>query len=227
MHTTKATIIGIGAIGRQVALQLAAIGMPRLQLIDFDTVDLTNITTQGYWQCDLGRRKVDATRCAVNAVDPEIQVETIADRFRSRYSGGPAVFCCVDSIGARAAIWRALRSNVSSGLTDECWAKRFACFAPTTNRAADITQRRSLQPRKHTPAAARRTALFTPPTSLPRSWFTNSPARCADFRSTPTQLSTCWPAKGFRATVRIHDRLPTLTAIKPRTKGAKWAHERR
>ena len=38
-----ATVIGVGAIGRQVALQLAALGVPRLQLIDFDTVeDTTN-----------------------------------------------------------------------------------------------------------------------------------------------------------------------------------------
>jgi sulfur carrier protein ThiS adenylyltransferase len=33
----QATVIGVGAIGRQVALQLAAIGVPRLQLVDFDS----------------------------------------------------------------------------------------------------------------------------------------------------------------------------------------------
>ncbi len=32
----KVTVIGVGAIGRQVALQLAAIGVRQLQLIDFD-----------------------------------------------------------------------------------------------------------------------------------------------------------------------------------------------
>ena len=44
----RITVIGIGAIGRQVALQLAAIGTVRLTLIDFDDVDASNITTQGY-----------------------------------------------------------------------------------------------------------------------------------------------------------------------------------
>ena len=34
----RATVIGVGAIGRQVALQLAAMGVPWLQLIDFDVV---------------------------------------------------------------------------------------------------------------------------------------------------------------------------------------------
>ncbi|HBN76613.1 MAG TPA: thiamine biosynthesis protein ThiF, partial [Planctomycetaceae bacterium] len=50
----SATVIGVGAIGRQVALQLAAIGMPQLQLIDFDAVEASNITTQGYLESDLG-----------------------------------------------------------------------------------------------------------------------------------------------------------------------------
>jgi sulfur carrier protein ThiS adenylyltransferase len=34
---SAATVIGVGAIGRQVALQLAAVGVPRLQLVDFDS----------------------------------------------------------------------------------------------------------------------------------------------------------------------------------------------
>ena len=39
---TMSTIIGVGAIGRQVALQLASIGATNLRLIDFDIVDATN-----------------------------------------------------------------------------------------------------------------------------------------------------------------------------------------
>ena len=39
LQESTATVIGVGAIGRQVALQLAAIGAPRIQLIDFDVVD--------------------------------------------------------------------------------------------------------------------------------------------------------------------------------------------
>jgi sulfur carrier protein ThiS adenylyltransferase len=108
LATLTATVIGVGAIGRQVALQLAAIGIRRLQLVDFDRVELTNVTSQGYWQADVGQFKVDATRAAVAAIDPTIAVETRADRFRSKQTVGGAVFCCVDSISTRAAIWRAV-----------------------------------------------------------------------------------------------------------------------
>jgi sulfur carrier protein ThiS adenylyltransferase len=59
------TVIGVGAIGRQVALQLAAIGARRLQLVDFDRVDHTNVTTQGYWVEDIGQSKVAATGEAI------------------------------------------------------------------------------------------------------------------------------------------------------------------
>jgi sulfur carrier protein ThiS adenylyltransferase len=110
------TVIGVGAIGRQVALQLAAIGVRRLQLIDFDLVDATNITTQGYLAADIGRPKVLAAAEAISQLDPTIHVETIQDRYRPKQDVGSAVFCCVDSIAARSAIWRAI------GASRQFWA---------------------------------------------------------------------------------------------------------
>ena len=94
------TIIGVGAIGRQATLQLAALGR-RLQLIDFDEVDLTNITSQGYWQSDIGQPKVLATGAAVAKIDATIEVEPICDRYRPKLAVGDAIFCCVDSIDRR------------------------------------------------------------------------------------------------------------------------------
>lgn len=106
LATAKATVIGVGAIGRPLALQLAAIGTPRIQLVDFDVVDLTNVTTQGYWAADIGLPKVQATAAAIRQIDPTIVVECIQDRYRPKVEIGEAVFCAVDSIEARSAIWR-------------------------------------------------------------------------------------------------------------------------
>ncbi|WP_339733243.1 ThiF family adenylyltransferase [uncultured Gimesia sp.] len=108
LSQVSATVIGVGAIGRQVALQLAAIGIPRIQLIDFDQVELTNITTQGYRCQDLGQSKVDATARAIQELDESIQVRVTSDRFRPSVPVGQVVFCCVDSISARSAIWRSV-----------------------------------------------------------------------------------------------------------------------
>jgi len=103
-----ATVIGVGAIGRQVALQLAAIGTPQIQLVDFDTVESTNITTQGYRGQDLGQSKVDATATAIQELDDSIRVTVTPDRYRASVPVGEAVFCCVDSISARTVIWRSV-----------------------------------------------------------------------------------------------------------------------
>ena len=110
LEDLKATVIGVGAIGRQVALQLAAIGVRSMQLFDFDRVELTNVTTQGYLaeDAELGRLKVEATSEAVLRLDPTVAIEAIPDRYRAQWAVGQAVFCCVDSISARAAIWRAV-----------------------------------------------------------------------------------------------------------------------
>ena len=99
-------MIGVGAIGRQVAVQLAALGVRQLQLVDFDVVEPTNITTQGYLTANLGWRKVAATANAVRQIDPEITLKLVDDRYRPQHKLGEAVFCCVDSIDTRAAIWR-------------------------------------------------------------------------------------------------------------------------
>jgi molybdopterin-synthase adenylyltransferase len=114
LASARATVIGVGAIGRQVAVQLASLGVPYLQLIDFDHVDHTNVTTQGYlWEdAELNRDKASATLAAIGRIDPQIEVVAVADRYRPRMEIHPIAFCCVDSIDARAAIWRSLRDRV-------------------------------------------------------------------------------------------------------------------
>jgi molybdopterin-synthase adenylyltransferase len=102
----KVSIIGVGAIGRQVALQLGALGVRRLQLVDFDRVDDSNVTTQGYLWEDVGQPKVTATAELIARLDATIDVDMVADRYRPKLTIGPVVFCCVDSIEARGAIWR-------------------------------------------------------------------------------------------------------------------------
>ena len=106
------TVIGVGAIGRQVALQLAAIGVPALQLIDFDIVEDSNRTTQMYNLRDIGMSKVRATAEAIRAIDPEIVVSMVNDRWRPDTVVHNHIFCCVDSIETRGLIFKELRDSV-------------------------------------------------------------------------------------------------------------------
>ena len=111
LAATTLTVIGVGAIGRQVALQLASLGAPKIQLVDFDVVDLTNVTTQGYLASDVGQPKVCATMAAIRRIDPTACVTKVQDRYRARQIVGDAAFCCVDSISARNAILRSVRNR--------------------------------------------------------------------------------------------------------------------
>ncbi len=102
----SATVIGVGAVGRQIAIQLAALGVPRLTLIDHDIVELTNVATQAYFHDEIGHHKVAATAQYVLRIDPDIIVTVVPDRYRARMEMGDAVFCCVDKIATRETIWR-------------------------------------------------------------------------------------------------------------------------
>ena len=109
----KATVIGVGAIGRQIAIQLTAIGVPVLQLIDFDTVEISNLTTQGYMHKDLKRPKVDVTAEFCREINHDLQIEVVLDKFKRSTAVGNTVFCCVDSIVARKHIWDALKDKIN------------------------------------------------------------------------------------------------------------------
>lgn len=105
IRATHATIVGVGAIGRQIALQLAAMGVGSLQLIDPDVVEAVNLSTQGYYEEDLGLPKVDATAQLCRRLNSDITVEPLQERYRRSTDVGQVVFACVDSIDARKFVF--------------------------------------------------------------------------------------------------------------------------
>ncbi len=109
----KATVIGVGAIGRQVAQQLAAMGATWLQLVDFDVVEESNIASQGYLEADLGRLKVDATAEFCCRINGNLAIEVLPERFRRSVEIGNVIFCCVDKIDVRRLIWEAVKDRSS------------------------------------------------------------------------------------------------------------------
>jgi sulfur carrier protein ThiS adenylyltransferase len=109
----RATVIGVGAIGRQVALQLAAMGVPWLQLIDFDVVEPSNLASQGYLEENLGMPKVEATGELCHRICQGLELHQENGRFRRSMEIGTVIFCAVDKIDIRRAIWDAVKDKVS------------------------------------------------------------------------------------------------------------------
>ncbi len=76
---SSAAVFGLGGLGSPVALYLAAAGVGRLVLVDFDHVELSNLQRQIIHQTgDLGRLKVESARDKVQAINPHVKIETVA-----------------------------------------------------------------------------------------------------------------------------------------------------
>jgi sulfur-carrier protein adenylyltransferase/sulfurtransferase len=74
-------IIGAGGLGSPAATYLAAAGVGRIGLVDFDRVDASNLHRQIlYGTSDVGRPKLEAARERLEDLNPEIAIETHDER---------------------------------------------------------------------------------------------------------------------------------------------------
>ena len=73
--------IGTGGLGSPLTLYLAAAGIGRLGLVDFDVVDATNLQRQIlHGTRDIGRSKLDSARDAIHDINPHVHVDTYNTR---------------------------------------------------------------------------------------------------------------------------------------------------
>ncbi len=78
LRQSRALIVGLGGLGSPVAMYLAAAGVGRLTLVDFDKVDLSNLQRQIIHRtADIGRPKVESARDTLLALNPLIEVTAI------------------------------------------------------------------------------------------------------------------------------------------------------
>ena len=117
LTATHATIIGVGAVGRQVALQAAAMGISRLTLVDYDTVDVVNLAAQGFAEEDLGLSKVKAVGATCRKINSQILIEEEERAWAPNLTPGNVIFLCVDNIETREAIFNQL---VSDCICNQC-----------------------------------------------------------------------------------------------------------
>ncbi len=69
-------ICGLGGLGSNIAICLARVGIGKLILIDFDTVDVTNLHRQQYKISQVGMPKTDALKENLLEINPFIKIET-------------------------------------------------------------------------------------------------------------------------------------------------------
>jgi sulfur-carrier protein adenylyltransferase/sulfurtransferase len=72
---TSVLLLGAGGLGSPAALYLAAAGVGKIGMLDFDVVDASNLQRQIlHGTADVGRPKVDSAEEAINRINPDVEV---------------------------------------------------------------------------------------------------------------------------------------------------------
>jgi len=84
LKRAKVLLIGTGGLGAPLGLYLAAAGVGRLGLVDFDVVDFTNLQRQvTFGSSDVGKPKSEAARARLSNLNPDIQVQAFETKLTS------------------------------------------------------------------------------------------------------------------------------------------------
>lgn len=121
---SHALIVGAGGLGAPVALYLAAAGVGKLTICDFDDVDLTNLQRQIiHTTASVGINKALSAQQTIYEINPEVQVHTVQKRstkaeLEMLVANADVVIDCSDNFATRYALNRIcfeLRKPLVSG----------------------------------------------------------------------------------------------------------------
>src|SRR6266702_5208941 len=84
LKAARVLLIGAGGLGSPLGLYLAAAGIGRIGLIDFDVVDFSNLQRQVlHGTPDVGRPKLQSAKDRLQAINPEVKVDLYETKLTS------------------------------------------------------------------------------------------------------------------------------------------------
>src|SRR6516165_10106019 len=84
LKASAVLLVGAGGLGSPLALYLAAAGVGKLGLVDFDVVDFTNLQRQvTFGTSDVGKAKSEAARIRLSNLNPDIEIEAFETKLTS------------------------------------------------------------------------------------------------------------------------------------------------
>lgn len=143
LQDARVLIVGLGGLGSPAALYLAAAGVGRLVFADHDDVELSNLQRQiAHGTDSIGESKVASAARSARRLNPDVEVECIAERMTGAALAEQAACCDVvldatDNFGARylinEACWQAGTPLVSGAAIR--WEGQVAVFDPRRDGA--------------------------------------------------------------------------------------------
>ncbi|MEM3670185.1 MAG: HesA/MoeB/ThiF family protein [Thermoprotei archaeon] len=105
-------VVGLGGLGSNVAMSLAAAGVGHIRIVDHDVVSLPDLHRQLlYRPQDVGFAKVDAAKRRLTELNPDVNVDAVCAHVGSSYtpplSGTDVIVDCLDNFAARYRLHRA------------------------------------------------------------------------------------------------------------------------
>jgi adenylyltransferase/sulfurtransferase len=84
LKAASVLLIGAGGLGSPLALYLAAAGIGKIGIVDYDIVDETNLQRQiMHTTSDVGRPKLESAKESILGINPNVRVETYPFRLSS------------------------------------------------------------------------------------------------------------------------------------------------
>ena len=77
LKKTRVCILGLGGLGSNVAVLLARSGIGYLKLVDFDTVEASNLNRQQYRISHIGIKKTEAMKSIIREINPFVEVDIL------------------------------------------------------------------------------------------------------------------------------------------------------
>ena len=144
LKAASVLMIGTGGLGAPVGMYLAAAGVGRLGIVDFDVVEASNLQRQIiHGTADIGRPKIESARDRLRDINPHIEIETHETRLTSQnalslFSNYDLVVDGTDNFPTRYLVNDACvltgKPNVYGsifrfeGQASVFWAKEGACY---------------------------------------------------------------------------------------------------
>lgn len=78
LRESTVLVVGCGALGSMAAVQLAASGVGHLKIVDFDTIDLSNLQRQFFFKTEeAGQSKVSVLSKRIASLNPDVRIEAV------------------------------------------------------------------------------------------------------------------------------------------------------